>query len=158
MKIANEVAAKACLTRHFRNQGFTLIEALVALFVLSIGLLGVAGMQLSALQGAHMAYQRSLASVIAMDAQERFWSEWNVSNCPSVNTVLSGWKEYWFSGKSTDHETLSGGKDSTISLDSAGDCSYRVTVDWAEDRLATKEKNSKEGSAFEYHFSLPRKS
>ncbi|MBF7055111.1 prepilin-type N-terminal cleavage/methylation domain-containing protein, partial [Halomonas sp. KAO] len=52
------------------NRGFTLVEALVALVVLSIGLLGVAAMQMKALQGAHIGYQRALASIIAIDAQE----------------------------------------------------------------------------------------
>ncbi len=64
------------------SAGFTLIEALVALLVLSIGLLGVAAMQLEALQGAHAAYQRSIASLAAQDVQERLWAE--VAQNPGV--------------------------------------------------------------------------
>ncbi len=64
------------------QSGFTLIEALVALLVLSIGMLGVAAMQLKALQGAHVAYQRSIASLAAQDAQERLWAE--VAAAPGV--------------------------------------------------------------------------
>src|SRR5690554_7889026 len=81
--------------------GFTLIEALIALLVLSIGLLGVAAMQLKALQGAHAAYQRSIASLAAQDAQERLWASLAESGtlvCPSesiVNGVGEEWETMW---------------------------------------------------------------
>ena len=42
-----------------RQRGFSLVEALIALVVLSIGLIGVAAMQLKALQSANAGYQRS---------------------------------------------------------------------------------------------------
>ncbi|NCO52453.1 MAG: type IV pilus modification protein PilV [Deltaproteobacteria bacterium] len=42
-----------------QNAGFTLIEVLVALVILSVGLLGVASMQLNGLRGNHTAYLRS---------------------------------------------------------------------------------------------------
>lgn len=56
-----------------KNTGFTLIEVLVALLVLSVGLLGVAAMQLKALQSSHVAYQRSVATLAAQDAVDRLW-------------------------------------------------------------------------------------
>lgn len=59
-----------CLIRH-RTQGFTLVEVLVALLVLSIGLLGVAGLQLASLRDSQDAYMRSQASILAMDITER---------------------------------------------------------------------------------------
>src|SRR5690554_8195605 len=65
-----------------RAKGFTLLEALIALLVLSIGMLGVAAMQLKALQGAHAAYQRSIASLAAQDAQERLWASMINLQCP----------------------------------------------------------------------------
>lgn len=54
-----------------RAGGFTLVEVLVALLVLSIGLLGLAGLQLSGLQGNHSAYLRSQVSVLAYDMIDR---------------------------------------------------------------------------------------
>lgn len=47
--------------------GFTLMEVLVALAVLSIGLLGMAGMQLFSLKSNHNAYLQSQASYFAYD-------------------------------------------------------------------------------------------
>ena len=44
-----------------RQQGITLIEALIALFIISIGLLGVAGLQATSIAAGHASGQRSLA-------------------------------------------------------------------------------------------------
>lgn len=54
-------------TRCPRQAGFTLLEVLVALVVLSIGLLGLAGLQAANLQNNHSAYLRSQASVLGYD-------------------------------------------------------------------------------------------
>jgi type IV pilus assembly protein PilV len=53
------------------QRGVTLIEALVALLVLSIGLLGVAGLQMVALRNNHGAHLRSQATVLAYDIADR---------------------------------------------------------------------------------------
>ena len=50
-----------------RNKGFTLMEVLIALAVLSIGLLGMAGMQLFSMKSSHSAYLQSQASYFAYD-------------------------------------------------------------------------------------------
>lgn len=54
-----------------RQQGATLIEVLVALLVLSVGLLGLAGMQMTALKSNQSAYYRSQATVLAYDIIDR---------------------------------------------------------------------------------------
>jgi type IV pilus assembly protein PilV len=54
-----------------RARGFTLIEALVALIVLSIGLLGIASLQLSSLRWNHGASMRSQATLLAYDILDR---------------------------------------------------------------------------------------
>ncbi|MBX3678674.1 type IV pilus modification protein PilV [Cognatazoarcus halotolerans] len=51
--------------------GTTLIEVLVAVVVLSIGLLGIAGLQLSALRNTQGAYERSAAVILANSLAER---------------------------------------------------------------------------------------
>lgn len=47
--------------------GFTMLEVLVAMVVLSIGLLGLAGLQATGLRANHSAYLRSQASFLAYD-------------------------------------------------------------------------------------------
>lgn len=54
-----------------RNRGFTLIEVLVAVFVLSIGLLGLAGLQATSLRNNHGGYLRSQANILAYDLIDR---------------------------------------------------------------------------------------
>lgn len=61
------------MNRHSSNAGFTLIEVMIALAVLTIGLTGLAAMQLSAMQFSHSSHYRSLASTIALDFEERLW-------------------------------------------------------------------------------------
>ncbi|MDQ7729117.1 type IV pilus modification protein PilV [Halomonas sp. SpR8] len=81
-----------------KQRGFSLIEALIALVVLSIGLIGVAAMQLKALQSANAGYQRSVASVAAVDAQERLWAELardDVDSCADID-IEAAWKTQWF--------------------------------------------------------------
>jgi type IV pilus assembly protein PilV len=53
------------------QRGTTLVETLVALLVLSIGLLGVAALQVNALQTNRGAHVRSQASVLAYDIADR---------------------------------------------------------------------------------------
>lgn len=118
--------------RSLFQRGFTLIEALVALLVLSIGLLGVAAMQLEALQGAHAGYQRSIASLAAQDAQERLWADMAEKGdltCPSdtaVNGVGGGWSNQW-------SQYLPQLNESPVSA--ASDCEFSITVDWDERRF-----------------------
>lgn len=51
--------------------GFTLIEVLIAVLVLSIGLLGLAALQTSGLGMNHSAYLRSQATILAADMADR---------------------------------------------------------------------------------------
>jgi type IV pilus assembly protein PilV len=55
--------------RHSR--GFTLLEALIALLILSIGLLGLAGLQLNSARLGHEAHTRSITTVAASEIIER---------------------------------------------------------------------------------------
>ncbi len=53
------------------SRGFTLLEVLVALVVLSIGLLGLSGMQTTSLRNNHSAFLRSQATVVTNDILDR---------------------------------------------------------------------------------------
>lgn len=96
------------------QRGFSLVEALIALLVLSLGLVGVAAMQLKALQSASVGYQRSVVTLAAVDAQERLWAA--LAQLPSggscedisVDNAITlqgsednqGWNSYWFEEES----------------------------------------------------------
>lgn len=54
-----------------KQRGMTLIEVLVTLVLISVGLLGIAALQLTSLKGNKEAYVRSQASVLAGDILDR---------------------------------------------------------------------------------------
>lgn len=54
-----------------KNQGFSLIEVLVSVVVLSIGLMGLSGLQIASLKGTNDAHFRTQASLLIMDLSER---------------------------------------------------------------------------------------
>ena len=54
-----------------RERGFSLVEVLVALMVLSIGLLGLAALQTTGLRLNHQSYQRTQATLNAYDIIDR---------------------------------------------------------------------------------------
>ena len=136
----------------YRSQtGFTLIEALIALVVLSIGLLGVAAMQLKALQSAHMGYQRSVVSLVAIDAQERVWAALSeLGSCPdasALSDIEGAWLSEWFGTILVDDGT---------SLASSSGCGYSVSIEWQEGRYSIYPDGTDEtGVAFIYQFRLP---
>ncbi|TVT45772.1 MAG: type IV pilus modification protein PilV [Denitromonas halophila] len=76
-----------------RQSGFSLIEALVSMVVLSIGLLGLAGLQTSALKFNQTAQLRSKAVTLAYDMQERVRSSFTLfqSNDPYSTTLQTEW-------------------------------------------------------------------
>ena len=54
-----------------RQQGFTLLEVLIALLILSIGLLGLAALQTTSLRSNQMASMRTTATQLAYDMSDR---------------------------------------------------------------------------------------
>ncbi|MBI3772294.1 MAG: type IV pilus modification protein PilV [Gammaproteobacteria bacterium] len=58
---------------HFalKQRGLTILEILIALVILAVGLLGVAGLQASALRNNHSAYLKSQATTMVMDMADR---------------------------------------------------------------------------------------
>jgi type IV pilus assembly protein PilV len=56
------------------QRGFNLIEVLVALVVLSIGLLGIAGLQLSTIRNTQSSLSRSLATTFMNDLAEKIYA------------------------------------------------------------------------------------
>jgi type IV pilus assembly protein PilV len=75
-------------TRLLRRGGFTLIEALVALLVISIGLLGVAALQLTSLRSNHASAMRSQATVLAYDIVDRMRANRTAALAGNYNIAL----------------------------------------------------------------------
>jgi type IV pilus assembly protein PilV len=56
--------------RVFKEKGFSLIEVLIGLIILAIGILAVAGMQITSIVGTSFSSNLTQASVIAQDRLE----------------------------------------------------------------------------------------
>jgi type IV pilus assembly protein PilV len=71
--------------------GFTLVEVLVSMMVLSIGLLGVAGLQARSVRDNHNAYLRSQASMLAYEIGDRMRAnrEALISNSAIYNLAIA---------------------------------------------------------------------
>jgi type IV pilus assembly protein PilV len=109
--------------------GFTLLEVLVALLLLSVGTLGCVALQLNALQATHSAYQRSLASLIAADVGERLWQ--GLGDGQIDTAWLSDWRQRRSCETGEVHVCLP-----ELDVTIEGSTGSRVvTVSWAEARF-----------------------
>lgn len=115
-----------------RQRGFTLIEALVALLILSLGMMGIAAMQLNALHSANRSYQHSVATLAAVDAQERLWEALeNASGCeesdlgpPGFSEIQDRWKNHWENDKSSNPLRNA----DPLEIEGDDDCTYTIKI------------------------------
>ena len=137
-----------------------MIEVLIALLVLSIGLAGLASMHFTSLQYVHSAYYRSLASIIAMDYEERLWLELadnSLTGCPDTGTgdgttaagLITNWARDTVGGDwdwSTAHLTTIPNLAVTMGTPTT-ESSYTevpVTLSWNESRFSDDESTSEQ--------------
>lgn len=123
-----------------KQVGVSLIEVMVALVVLSVGLLGLAVLQFKALQGTHAAYQATLASLIATDAEERLWLA-RAEGAVSEEAVQGAWRTNWVNVL-PEVETSS-----SIEVDGT---TFTISVIWDESRFGGDVTEN-----FEYKVTLP---
>lgn len=71
------------------HRGFTLIEVMVAILVLSIGLLGLAGLQVTSLRNSTSAAERTQATFLAYDIIERMRANKDAAEAGSYDTTLN---------------------------------------------------------------------
>lgn len=70
------------------NRGFTLIEILVAMIVLSIGLLGMAALTVGIMRGNSFSNQLTTASILAQDKMEDIRKQ-GYSGTPATDTTVT---------------------------------------------------------------------
>ena len=69
--------------------GFTIIEVLIVVLVISIGLLGMAGLQTTGIQQSHNSYLKTQASLLAYDMADRMRANLQGVNGGAYNGVDS---------------------------------------------------------------------
>jgi type IV pilus assembly protein PilV len=127
---------KTFMSKHKRQQGFSLIEVMVTAFIVAFGVLGMAALQLKTLQSSHSAYQRSVASVIAMDGVERLWGNMAMTLPKTTEDLQKDWLAHW-QQSANNRQTLPGL--SLSMLNTAGTNTYVLTVSWGESRFGAND-------------------
>jgi len=73
-----------------KHDGFTLVEILVTVLVLSIGLLGLAGLQVKSMKSNHSSYLRTQATIMAYDMIDRMRANPNAVTTGVTDYVAQG--------------------------------------------------------------------
>lgn len=119
-----------------KSRGVTLIEVLVAVLVLSIGLLGLAALQGFSLQAGQSAYHRTQATNLAYEIAE--FTRLNRSHAMQSGVCDVPLKADWVNFAATQ---LPGGTVTTNMID----CelgAVRITISWNEGRIADADSGS----------------
>ncbi len=74
--------------RHRHSNGFTLVEVLVTIVVVSIGLLGLAGLQINGLRANMSSETRSKATLLASDIVERMRANLTGVDANAYNNII----------------------------------------------------------------------
>lgn len=116
------------------QRGVTLLEVLISIVVLSVGLLGYAGLQMHSLMNNTSALQRSQATMLTYDIVDRMRA--NRPNLASYSVALSasGSHPDVIAWKNNVAETLPDG-DASVELDLAGTAT--ITIQWDDNRDGT---------------------
>lgn len=114
-----------------RQRGVSLLEVLISVVVLSIGMLGLAGLQVVSLKNSTSAYQRGLATMLAYDVIDRMRAD--LPNCASYAVAMgadgAGDVQNWKDGVKA---ALPGGNASVVIA--AGTAT--ITIRWDDNRDA----------------------
>ena len=139
--------------RIIKQQGFTLLEVLIAVLVLSIGLIGLAGMQMLGVKNNNSATMRSQAVFLTQDISDRMRA--NIANagnyvvtdtptCAAICDPAAG-----CSGSELADYDVCDWRAAVASLPAGVGCintyatdSYRVRIMWDDERQANTEHNA----------------
>lgn len=83
---------------HARQRGFSLLEVLIALLVLSIGLLGLAGLQTFSVKFVHQSYQRTQATMLITEMMDRMRANGAGVGVAAGNYALPANSTSWAAG------------------------------------------------------------
>lgn len=128
------------------QNGFTLLEVLVTMVVMSLGLLGYAGLQMASLKNSASAYQRSQATILAYDMIDRMRANRSQAVGGTYNIAMgaSPGGAGIAGADLVDWKTLVGnalpGGDASINVDGTGNA--LITIQWADKRDRSASANS----------------
>lgn len=133
-----------------QQSGFTLVEVLVTMVVVSVGLLGVAKLQAWSLKHSYATYQRSVASVQTQDLVERLWAGMCVLDVASQRSaIVAEWQREHANRPST-RLSMPDWSGSLVAVNGL----YQITVQWTDHKTATAASGAVQ--TFSHVTSIPR--
>lgn len=122
-----------------QQNGFSLLEILISVLVLSVGILGMAGLQVSSLKFNQTASIRSQATILAYEITDRMRTNRQAAQSGSYNTALTATTVSGSSRAQLDLNTWKQSLDSLLpdgrgSVQKTGD-TVRIVIQWDESRL-----------------------
>jgi len=133
-----------------KQTGFSMIETMVALFILAVGILGLSALHATSLRGASSSHYRSQAVLLAYDMMDRMRSARTEALAGGYNIVLTADPLEgdnappvadddlfdWFDG----YLRILPSGDAIIACDNAGICT--VTMQWDDSRAEPTDLNA----------------
>jgi prepilin-type N-terminal cleavage/methylation domain-containing protein len=115
-----------------KQEGFTLIEAMISLFILSFALLGLAATQINSMQSTNSSYKLTIANIASKDAfslMQREFKENGIACSQLPSVIESDWLNRWrgvipnISGAISENTSVS------------DDCLIVVEMEWNDPRM-----------------------
>jgi type IV pilus assembly protein PilV len=151
------------INKRKQEQGTTLIEVLVAVFILSIGALGTAQLQVTGIKGVVSSFNLTSATMLATDLMERMQNnsaavlsgDYNLSavpasttDCASRSCTASELAAYDFKDWRNRYPAMMTSGSGEVSQ-VAGTNEFAIIVRWDDDRSGSTEKNCPPRSALD---------
>ena len=157
------------------QQGFALLEALIAMFITAGVLLGLGVLHIKSVQQSALTTQRTIASIQANDLIDRMWASVcsldNSTGQPDttkVNAIKTQWENRWkvtgntssfVNGLTTEqialHSRMNGWL-GNLEIDDETKRRYKITIQWENKKAKWYEANPADKESFIYYFSVPK--
>ena len=157
------------------QQGFALLEALIAMFITAGVLMGLGILHLKSVQQSALTTQRTIATMQANDLIDRMWAsvcslDDNTGQIAAgnVSNIKTQWENRWkvtgntssfVNGLTTEQIALHNrmnGWSGNLEIDDATKRRYKITIQWENKKAKWYEANPADKESFIYYFSVPK--
>lgn len=157
------------------QQGFALLEALIAMFITAGVLLGLGVLHIKSVQQSALTTQRTIASIQANDLIDRMWAsvcslDDSTTGLPTDDTIepiRDQWQSRWEIADDNDfveiltvdqialHNRMNGWS-GNLEIVNAAKRRYKITIEWENKKAKWYEANPADKESFIYHFAVPK--
>lgn len=156
------------------QQGFALLEALIAMFITAGVLLGLGILHLKSMQQSALTTQRTIATIQANDLIDRMWAsicsldnntrQLDETTTGKLRAIETQWKNRWkitgssFTPNSAQkalHNRMTAWSGSLTVVD-ATKRRYQITIEWENSKAKWYEATPTNKEIFNYYFSVPK--